>query len=87
MCSCDCEYGYTGERCEEELDTCETNQCMNGGTCVKDGTGYRCLCEEGEVSPICQEIADCDRRSCNNKGECKVSYNLKIEHTCILISG
>ena len=30
---CDCEAGWTGERCSVNIDDCATNPCQNGGTC------------------------------------------------------
>ena len=74
--SCDCERGYTGERCEDPVNPCERNLCLNGGVCVSEGSGFRCECPEGYVVPICEKVEDCNRRSCNDKGECKVSQYL-----------
>lgn len=31
---CECESGYTGERCEEDIDDCVSGACQHGGTCV-----------------------------------------------------
>ena len=31
--SCDCLPAYTGDDCDEEVDECQPNPCVNGGTC------------------------------------------------------
>ena len=37
----------TGVYCEKELNECESEPCLNGGTCVDLKTGYSCKCVDG----------------------------------------
>lgn len=47
MFSCQCMPGYTGLRCETNIDDCETNKCKNNATCVDLIEGYQCKCQGG----------------------------------------
>ena len=44
--SCDCQRGYRGDRCDENIDECYENPniCLNGGTCEDLHGSYRCVC-------------------------------------------
>ena len=70
--SCDCERGYDGERCENVINLCDVNTCLNGGICVVQDGAQTCKCPSGYVEPLCEKIGDCGRDSCYQKGECKV---------------
>ena len=37
---CDCAPGWTGDRCETEIDECSSNPCQNNGTCFVSITAY-----------------------------------------------
>ena len=40
--------GTTGERCETDTtDGCSTSPCKNGGMCINELNGFRCLCTTG----------------------------------------
>ena len=30
---CDCEVGWTGDRCQVDIDDCVSTPCQNGGSC------------------------------------------------------
>ena len=36
--------GYSGERCETDVDECASNPCLNGGTCTQGVGNYTCSC-------------------------------------------
>ncbi|CAL8277731.1 unnamed protein product, partial [Gadus morhua 'NCC'] len=47
---CVCPQGYTGKRCETDIDECETgrNSCAKDMTCVNVDGGYDCRCPHGK---------------------------------------
>ncbi|EPQ17444.1 Neurogenic locus notch protein like protein [Myotis brandtii] len=44
---CDCEPGWSGANCDVNNNECESNPCVNGGTCKDMTSGYVCTCREG----------------------------------------
>ena len=59
---CFCPAGFTGERCEINVDECASQPCYNGGTCVDSPQGYRCECAAGFTGLQCnEEDSDCDK--------------------------
>ncbi|XP_034035125.1 sushi, nidogen and EGF-like domain-containing protein 1 [Thalassophryne amazonica] len=85
---CECDDGFTGNRCQTEADGCESNPCLNGGVC----RGYRrnilCLCKEGFFGERCEILENpCVLQPCGNRGLCRSdrrgNYNCvcRIGHT------
>jgi len=57
--------------CVADLHYCSRHQpCLNGGTCVSSGVGYRCVCVANFTGATC-ERAHCS--TCFNDGLCDVS--------------
>ncbi|XP_076079092.1 collagen alpha-6(VI) chain-like [Mytilus galloprovincialis] len=51
---CDCDYGYTGNHCETDINECEGVTCLNQGTCV-DHIGYfTCNCRQFFEGTYCE---------------------------------
>lgn len=63
---CECALGFEGMNCETRILPCDSNPCLEGGTCVNDKslTSFHCVCPYGftgsrcEVRTITLEIVD-----------------------------
>lgn len=44
---CTCDSGWSGKNCDINNNECESNPCMNGGTCKDMTSGYHCTCRTG----------------------------------------
>lgn len=45
--SCACAPGYTGTRCESQVDECRSQPCRHGGKCLDLVDKYLCRCPPG----------------------------------------
>ncbi len=69
---CICQPGWTGARCEENIDDCASSPCENGAECVDLVDGFRCVCDaDSFTGSRCQhEIDACEGAPCQNGGTC-----------------
>jgi len=71
---CVCAAGFSGARCEVEIDYCQPNPCANG-TCTAglsaSFTMFTCACHAGFTGPLCQHASKaCLSNPCLNGAAC-----------------
>ncbi|KAL0983680.1 hypothetical protein UPYG_G00131240 [Umbra pygmaea] len=70
--SCDCQEGFRGTYCHENINDCEGNPCANGATCLDKVSLYQCICGDGWEGDHCEiNIDDCSINPCRNGGTCR----------------
>uniref|UniRef100_A0A8C4N059 Sushi, von Willebrand factor type A, EGF and pentraxin domain-containing protein 1 n=1 Tax=Equus asinus asinus TaxID=83772 RepID=A0A8C4N059_EQUAS len=69
---CLCPRGYTGLKCEIDIDECSSLPCLNSGIC-KDGVGeFVCECPSGYTGLHCEtEVNECQSSPCLNNAVCE----------------
>ncbi|KAI3420146.1 hypothetical protein GPALN_003468 [Globodera pallida] len=75
---CECRTGWTGQRCEVDIDEClqETTVCQNGGKCVNTFGAFYCDCPVNFVGQFCEVFQRPTNRClanhfpCLNGGRC-----------------
>ncbi|KAK6490308.1 cubilin [Huso huso] len=51
---CNCDPGWAGATCNQNINECTSNPCQNGGTCTDGINGYTCTCTQSWTGPQCQ---------------------------------
>jgi hypothetical protein len=51
---CICRAGFSGVRCQTDIDECASEPCVNGATCLDKLNGYLCSCGSGFFGTTCQ---------------------------------
>ncbi|XP_065104358.1 protein crumbs homolog 2b isoform X1 [Paramisgurnus dabryanus] len=67
---CECAPGWTGDRCQDNIDECGQQPCFHG-TCRDLPGDYECLCAPGYGGKNCQVDEDeCQDHRCENGASC-----------------
>lgn len=84
--SCKCHAGFTGDHCEININDCESNPCLNSGSCLDEINAFRCRCPPGFVGELCEvNIDECSMmKPCQNGATCVDRNN---DYLCICPSG
>ncbi|KAL3282925.1 hypothetical protein HHI36_006083 [Cryptolaemus montrouzieri] len=68
-------YFLSGDLCEIDLNECDSNPCLNNGTCLDAVNGYLCRCPSGYSGIHCEiDVAVCNSTNetrCANSGICE----------------
>ncbi|XP_036426286.1 sushi, nidogen and EGF-like domain-containing protein 1 [Colossoma macropomum] len=69
--TCSCLAGFTGHRCQIDVDECSSYPCQNGGTCADQVNSFICQCPLGFTGTICEtDIDECQENPCLNGARC-----------------
>ena len=78
---CICPSDYIGDHCEEVVvGPCDSNPCLNGGTCLEDSDEYLCVCPIGWTGTNCETDQCSDY--CKNGGLCIITERGDVTCDC-----
>lgn len=69
--TCRCLAGFSGSRCQTNLDDCLMQPCANGATCLDGVNRFSCVCPAGFSGRFCTiNRDDCASGPCQNGARC-----------------
>ncbi|CAM4801778.1 unnamed protein product [Rotaria magnacalcarata] len=85
--TCICDPGIKGDACNLDIIDCDTESCLNDGTCIELRNGFACQCLPTFDGPRCQYRRVKNRyhckKTCLNSGTCVVTNNIQ---ECLCLS-
>jgi hypothetical protein len=63
---CECESGFTGHHCSDDIDECSSYSCTHG-QCVNSYGGYMCMCDAGHIGIDCADATDLSVIECESE--------------------
>ena len=57
--NCNCNTGWTGTKCDVDIDECANGPCLNAGTCVNNAGSYICTCTDSYTGINCEDAQEC----------------------------
>jgi len=98
-CFCCVSQGFSGKLCEsrdDQFNECQSNPCVNGGSCVDGQSQFRCICPAMFYGPRCQlflpdsstaptssQVCSTECRAKAGNGRCDVSIYFAFYSTYI----
>ncbi|XP_067687865.1 uncharacterized protein [Haliotis asinina] len=93
---CSCKNGWTGDKCQNDINECSTVTCQENSDCQNTPGSYRCNCRTGYIANgnICEDVNEClrssdnecDQNCANTVGSyacsCNSGFVLKGKGTC-----
>ena len=65
-----CVSGFTGARCDVNIDDCVGEMCSGNGHCVDDINSFTCVCNDGFTGQQCEiNINECEGATCSGHGQ------------------
>ena len=55
--TCQCDTGYAGDFCDENMNDCNHQHCVHG-TCIDGVSDFTCQCEVGYAGDLCAQNID-----------------------------
>ncbi|CAF1047784.1 unnamed protein product, partial [Rotaria sordida] len=80
---CQCDSGFVGSTCDQELDECASHPCANNGTCIDLENGFLCHCLHEWNGTLCTELKNpCQSSPCGPLGKCIQTNQVQLPYYC-----